>query len=670
MKKKLVFVLLIGLLLMSCSLTGLSNKETQQPTQLSQQVTKQNIPQSTGPALITGEFTYSNDIIEIYYIEQAVALLDMTGFILRDEEWELPVDSQVLGFLDLDMDNNTGTYELSLPVFPIGVNNDVDHDGKSEEGVQVYVVAYSPNLTGGPFSEGDDKSRGWPSYLTSVVTDSENNDEVTGGKLVVWAPDDQQNFPSDFGEDGLLFTNDDPTVTLEAGYSIIDLDSSPFGIIRDSEISMTLFEPTDVAIKDFSTLSYTEAFDKMFEIVRKEYAFNGVEGKQPDWDVLYSKVAPVVEQAEKSQDATTYYLAIEEFVSAFHDGHVGFDGGDIGNAAFYQRAAGGIGAGIRELDDGRVLVVFVLDGSPAALEGIQVGDEIIGVNDTPVATVIEAVNPLFGPYSTDFAYRYDQVLFLLRGSIGDPISVTYKNKAGAEKTVSFTRVQEYDSLLATYIYGSDEVHVLPVESRIINGSVGYVSINSNYDDLNLIIRLFERALKVFEENNVAGIIIDMRKNSGGAPLGLAGFLYDQEIPMGQLEYYSEKTGKFEPEGTREKVIPNENQYSFDKMVLLVGNACFSACEIESYGFSKVPGMVVMGQYPTGGVEAEVARGQFKLPEGFSLQIPTGRFTLEDGSIFLEGVGVVPDVRIPIDEASVLSTQDTVLQDAISSILGE
>jgi C-terminal processing protease CtpA/Prc len=667
MKKKLVFILLIGLLLMSCSLTGLSNKETQQPTQ---QVTKLDIPASTGPALLTGEFTYSNDIIEVYYVEQAVALLDMTGFILRDEEWELPVDSQVLGYLDLDEDNNTGTYKLSLPVYPIGVENDVDHDGKTEQGVQVYVVAYSPNLTGGPFSQGDDKSRGWPSYLTSVVTDSENNDEVTGGKLVVWAPDDQQNFPSDFGKDGLLFTEDDPTVTLDAGYSIIDLDSSPFGIIRDSEIDMTLYEPTDVAIKDFSDLSYTEAFDKMFEIVRKEYAFNGIEGKQPDWDALYEEVAPMVEEAEKNNDVSTYYLAIEKFVSAFHDGHVGFDGGDIGNAAFYQRAAGGIGAGIRELDDGRVLVVFMLDGSPAALDGMQVGDEIVAVNGTPVASAIEAVQPLFGPYSTDFAYRYDQVLFLLRGSIGDPVTVTYKNKRGEEKTTTFTRVQEYDSLLATYIYGNDEVHVLPVESRIINGSVGYISINSNYDDLNLIIRLFERALKVFEENNVAGIIIDMRQNSGGAPLGLAGFLYDEEIPMGQLEYYSEKTGKFEPEGPREKVSPNENQYSFDKMVLLVGNACFSACEIESYGFSKVPGMVVMGQYPTGGVEAEVARGQFELPEGFTLQIPTGRFTLEDGSIFLEGVGVVPDVRIPIDEASVLSTQDAVLQDAIASITGE
>ena len=85
------------------------------------------------------------------------------------------------------------------------------------------------------------------------------------------------------------------------------------------------------------------------------------------------------------------------------------------------------------------------------------------------------------------------------------------------------------------------------------------------------------------------------------------------------------------------------------MFLLVDQACASACEIESYGFSQVPGMVVVGQYPTSGIEAEVSRGQFLLPEGMSLQMPTGRFVLPDGSIFLEGKGVQPTERVPIDE---------------------
>jgi len=74
-------------------------------------------------------------------------------------------------------------------------------------------------------------------------------------------------------------------------------------------------------------------------------------------------------------------------------------------------------------------------------------------------------------------------------------------------------------------------------------------------------------------------------------------------------------------------------------------------------------MAVVGQYPTGGVEAEVARGEFELPEGIKLQFPTGRMVQPDGSLFLEGQGVQPTVHVPIDEQSVLSKDDVVLKAA-------
>ena len=175
--------------------------------------------QPEGPVSVSGTFTYTNDIITTYYVEQAVALLDMHGFVIRDREWELPVGSQVLGYLKLDAANQEGTFQLELPARPTGENSDVNHDGSDAENVQVFAVGYAPNLTGGPFSEGDDASRGWPNYLASVKTDSENKDEVIGGKLVVWAAGAGQQFPSGFGADGLLFTADDPLAALPAGYS-------------------------------------------------------------------------------------------------------------------------------------------------------------------------------------------------------------------------------------------------------------------------------------------------------------------------------------------------------------------------------------------------------------------------------------------------------------------
>ena len=79
-------------------------------------------------------------------------------------------------------------------------------------------------------------------------------------------------------------------------------------------------------------------------------------------------------------------------------------------------------------------------------------------------------------------------------------------------------------------------------------------------------------------------------------------------------------------------------------------------------------MIVVGQFPTAGVEAETARGSFNLPEGFSVTVPTGRFTLPDGSIFLEGQGVPPTLDVPVDATTALSAEDVVLQAGIDVVL--
>ena len=626
----------------------------------------------TQPHLLKGTYSVTNDfVLTLYYVENAVALVDMRGFVLRDEEWELPVESQVLGFMTFDAENLSGTYELNLPARPRGEFSDVDNDGGADAGVQIYAGSYSPNLYGGPFSEGDDRSRGWPSYLASVRTDSENDDEVIGGKLVVWAEDAGQDFPSGFGEDGLLFTEDDPIAPLPAGYSVIDLDQEPFAIIRDPEADLTLYEPQDIAIKDYSSMSYTEAFDTMFEVVRKEYAFTGIEGKSPDWDALYADIRPRVEKAEQEKSPNDFYLALRDFTWAFKDGHVGFDGGQYAFDDFSKATEGGYGFAIRELDNGKAIAIFVLGGGPAEQAGMQVGAEILDFNGLPIGEAIENVQP-YVILSSDFSIRYQQARYLLAAPIGTEATVTYVNPGGAAQTVTLAAVGERDSFSRTSInFGVDRTSFNPVDARLIpqgNELVGYVRINTNADDLALVIRLFERALQRFEANEVAGIIIDMRYNSGGAPLGLAGFLTEQEIEMGQLEYYSELTGQFEPEGLPQKVLPNQNQYRFEKMTLLVGQACYSACEIEAYGFSQVPGMIVVGQTPTAGVEAETARGSFQLPEGFSLTVPTGRFTLPDGSIFLEGQGVPPTLRVPVDEFTAVTTDDVVLNAAIKAVL--
>jgi C-terminal processing protease CtpA/Prc len=624
------------------------------------------------PVKVSGEFHYTNGFaVEIYYVEQAVALTDMHGFVIRDEEWEMPITGQTLGFLEIDRDQQKGSYFIDLPAKPEGVLSDVDNDNSTNQGVQIFAVGYSPNLAGGPFSEGDDSSYGWPSYLASVRTDAENKQEVVGGKLLVWAPDANQKFPSGFGGDALLFTKDDPGKPIPAGWSVIDLDTNPFTVIREENPNIPLFEPLDVATKDYSTDSYTQAFQEMFDFLKENYAFNGIEGKEPDWTGVYNIVFPKIQAAESNRDATAYYLALRDFTWAFQDGHVGLSGSDIENQIFSDAVTSGYGLALREAEDGKVIVTYVTPNGPAERAGIQTGAEVSYWNGQPILNALREVTPLSLPISTNFSLYYQQDRYLTRAAVGTDAVIRFVNPGSTGKNVTLTAVKETASFNFTSIYKGYDQNALPVEFDILTdpvGQVGYIRINSNYDDLNLIIRLFERALKTFTANDIQGIVIDMRVNSGGANLGLAGFLHDKEVLLGQLEYYSSKTGKFEPEGPRDKVLPNVNHYSFDKMALLVDQACASACELEAYGFSQVPGMEVFGMYPSAGVEAEVARGQFLLPEGFSLQAPTGRFTKEDATIFLEGQGVQPTTLIPLSAENLLSDEDVVLKAAINFVL--
>jgi len=632
------------------------------------------IPSSSNqPYEITGTFTYTNDIITTYYVENAVALVDMYGFVKRDETWAIPVSSQTLGFLSIDSKAKTGKYTLQLPERPTATMVNVSNDGKQDQGVQIFAVSYWPNLTGGPYAEGDDPSQGWPSYLASVITDSDNNDEVVGGNLVVWAPDANQKFPTGFGADHKLFTADDPVGPIPAGYSIVNLDKAPFTITQVATPDLTLYEPKSAAIKDFSKEPYTKAFDDMFTLVKQDYAFNGVQGKQPDWNQLYDVIGARVASAQYNQDRNAFYLALRDFTWAFKDAHVGMDAGQLSQSDFENAIAGGYGFSIRQLDDGSYVVIYLTSGGPAEKAGMKVGATVTSFNGQPIKDAVAGAHS-YSDQSSDFAIQLQQARYLLRAAPGTKAQVIFTNPGGQSQTAALTAIQESDSFYRTSLYyGVDTNPLLPVEYKIVsegNSQIGYIAIHSNDDDLNLIDRLFQRALQQFQDQQVDSLIIDMRYNSGGAPLGLEGFLNTKDVVLGQLEYYSSEAGKFQPEGVPEKFTANVEQYHFNSMALLVGPACFSACELESYGFSQVPGMMVVGQYPTAGAEAEVSRGQFLLPEGISLQVPFGRFVLPDGSLFLEGQGVKPTIKVPIDASNAASTDDVVLNAAVKAVLGQ
>ncbi|MBI1855842.1 MAG: hypothetical protein HYR93_08280 [Chloroflexi bacterium] len=241
--------------------------------------------QGSGPKIITGNVTYTNTFFTEGVAEPEVILEDQGGFVTRNRKFVIPVQSQVIGEITSDFYKSPFTYSLSLPAEPNGTLNDVNHDGKKDTGVMIFAIAYWTNTWGDPYLERRDQGGGgWSSaYASTKVSDNRDSYlEVYGGKYLVYAPDDKQQFPSGFGADKKLFTEDDPIMGIPAGWSVVDLDQTPFAINRSEKPAIDLYEPESAALDDFSKLSYTDAFDKMVEKFKKEYAWT--ELKKIDWD--------------------------------------------------------------------------------------------------------------------------------------------------------------------------------------------------------------------------------------------------------------------------------------------------------------------------------------------------------------------------------------------------
>ncbi|MGC4042159.1 MAG: hypothetical protein QM710_15560 [Flavobacterium sp.] len=263
-----------------------------------------------GPVSVAGKVTYTNAFFTLGVAEPMVILEDEAGFVDRNKGFILPKASQVLGQITSDFFTSPFSYTISLPIEPQATLRDVDQNGTKDKGVMVYAVAYWTNTFGDPFLEERDLGGGgWSTaYASTRVSElGDNKDEIVGGKLLVYAPDDQQGFPSDFGDDGKLFTKDDPIVGLPQGYTIVDMDTHPFTFDRTRHPEIDLIEPADTALADFSKLSYSSAFDAMIDKMSKEYAFTDY--KHIDRAAKAKEFRPRFVKAEQDKDAKEYLRA-------------------------------------------------------------------------------------------------------------------------------------------------------------------------------------------------------------------------------------------------------------------------------------------------------------------------------------------------------------------------
>lgn len=615
------------------------------------------------PVLITGTIPFTSPFFINMASEPFVMLEDQAGFFARDEDYEFPLPGQTIGPV-WQIDDSTMEFSLSLPSVPQGTLLDVDNNGSSDSGVMVFQVAFWSNIWGDPFLE-EREGTGWSGSYTSALTDPERDYEIFGGTLVIWAPDDQQSFPSGYGADKLLLTADDPVQPVPAGYSLVSLDSEPFQIYKEAHPVLTLVEgPSEV--KDYSAMSMMEAFDTMFERVRVEYPFT--EDKNVDWDALYAEFSPQIRDAQTSNE---YYSVLHDLILRIPDAHVGLGFTDDANRLFNATSSSSFGMRLAELSDGRVIVVQIYPGYAAQGAGIQVGAEIMTWNGEPVGQAIGKVEPFFGPYSTAHVKRYEQLVFLTRYPQGTEVDVTFKNPGGASQTANLSADYEYDSLFDAIPYFNEEALSLPIETRDLGDNLGYIKINTFSDDYNLMAQVWDYHMQQLIDSDIDGLVIDLRVNlggSGGLAANFAGYFIDQRIETSRHTYYNHDLGEFEYDDEPAYLEPAPLYYD-GPIVVLVGPYCVSACEGFAYWLTLNGHTTVVGHTPSAGAFGEVGRGQYTLPGEIDLQVPTGRPETLDGELLIEGTGVVPDVIVPVTEESALGQVDTMLEKAIQILLG-
>ena len=630
----------------------------------------QNSVQGSGPKIVTGKVTYTNTFFTDGVAEPEVILEDEGGFITRNRKFLIPIQSQVIGEITSDFYTSPFTYSLSLPAVPNGTLHNVSHDGKNDMGVMVFAIAYWTNTWGDPYLERRDQGGGgWSSdYASDKVSDNRDTYlEVYGGKYLVYAPDGNEKFPSGFGADKKLFTNDDPIMDIPAGWSVVNLDTNPFSIDRSENPAIDLYESTSSALDDFSKLSYSQAFDKMLNKFKTQYAWT--ELKNIDWNAKATEFRPRFVDAEKNNDPHAYALALRDFLWSIPDTHIGFDESLL-QKDFQDATAGGLGFAMRDTDDGKIIANYITKGGPAEKAGMKWGAEVLSLDGKPTNDVVNATVPWSSPFSNPIIKRLQQLRYATRFNLNKgQVAVQFQNPDGSQQTATLAVVNETDSFNQASFNAGQPATSLPVDFSILPNGYGYIKISSFLDNDVLSIQVWERAIKYFNDNKIPGVIIDMRHNGGGSGWladQMAAYFFNKETVVGNAAYYNKGSGTWYMDPGDEQIMippPSNLQYS-GPVEVIVGPACASACEFFSYDMTINKRATIVGEYPSDGAGGSVE--DFMMPENTQVQLTIGRDVDAQGNVHIEGKGIVPTIKVPVTADTLqkeVNGEDVVLEAA-------
>jgi len=179
--------------------------------------------------------------------------------------------------------------------------------------------------------------------------------------------------------------------------------------------------------------------------------------------------------------------------------------------------------------------------------------------------------------------------------------------------------------------------------KVLEGNVGYLDLRG-FAGLENAAGAADAAMKLMSRTDA--IIIDLSKNGGGSPKMvqyLCSYFFDQEVHLNSL-YWREGdiTSEFwtlkDVGGVKMPEIP---------LFVITSSRTFSAAEEFSYNMQTQKRATLIGQITGGGANPGGTRS---INENLSVFIPTGRAINPITKTNWEGVGVIPEVKISIEES--------------------
>ena len=267
-----------------------------------------------------------------------------------------------------------------------------------------------------------------------------------------------------------------------------------------------------------------------------------------------------------------------------------------------ENAYVGIGITIQLMEDASGFgVVSVEADGQAAEAGMQPGDLMIAVDDQDVRQM-----------------SLDEVKGLVRGEEGTYVKITVLRQ-GDHRTFSVERRQVLTKV-ATF--------------EMLDGDVGLITI-VNFDERCAQETI--QAIQTLVSSGAKKLIFDVRHNPGGYASEMVEVL-DYLLPEGELFRMVSYKGD-------ESVDMSDADCLDIPMVVLVNSGSYSAAEFFAAAMQEYGAAVVIGEPTTG---KGFYQNTFRLSDGSALALSVGQYYTPKG-ISLEGIGIVPDVPVKVDD---------------------